>query len=64
MPISFGFISQYRKRVLYGKLKADVWDMISALCRYKDVDIIDGAVCKVYIRLSIAYHQNIVSQNL
>ena len=28
------FISKYRKKVLYGKLKADVRDIISILCRY------------------------------
>ncbi len=33
------FIPKYRKKVLYGKLKADVRDIISTLCRYKDVEI-------------------------
>ena len=28
------FIPKYRKKVLYGKLKADVRDIISTLCRY------------------------------
>lgn len=43
------FILKYRKKVLYGKLKADVRDIISTLCRYKDVEIIDSAVCDDYI---------------
>lgn len=29
-------IPKYRKKVLYRKLKADVRDTISILCRYKD----------------------------
>ena len=48
------FIPKYRKKVLYGKLKADVRDIISTLCRYKDVEIIDGAVCEDHIYLSVA----------
>ena len=48
------FIPKYRKKVLYGKLKADVRDIISTLCRYKEVEIIDGAVCEDHIHLSVA----------
>ena len=48
------FNPKYRKKVLYGKLKADVRDIISTLCRYKDVEIIDGAVCEDHIYLSVA----------
>lgn len=48
------FIPKYRKKVLYGKLKTDVRDIISTLCRYKDVEIIDGAVCEDHIHLSVA----------
>ena len=39
---------------MYGKLKADVRDIISTLRRYKDVEIIDGAVCEDHIHLSVA----------
>lgn len=31
------FIPKYRKKVLYGKLKTDVREIISTLCRYKDI---------------------------
>ena len=48
------FIPKHKKKVLYGKLKADVRDIISTLCRYKDVEIIDGAVCEDHIHLSVA----------
>ena len=54
MPIPYSFIPKYRKKVLYRKLKADVRDIISTLCRYKDVEIIDDAVCEDYIHLSVA----------
>lgn len=48
------FIPKYRKKVLCGKLRTDVREIISTLCRYKDVEIIDGAVCEGYIHLSVA----------
>ena len=49
-----GFIPKYRKKVLYGKLRNDVREVISTLCKYKDVQIIDGAVCEDHIHLSVA----------
>ena len=48
------FIPKYRKKILYGKLKNDVREIISILCKYKDVQIIDGAVCEDHIHLSVA----------
>ena len=48
------FIPKYRKKVLYGKLRNDVREIIKILCRYKDVQIIDGAVCEDHIHLSVA----------
>lgn len=47
-------IPKYRKKVLYGKLRNDVREIISTLCKYKEVQIIDGAVCVDYIHLSVA----------
>ena len=38
---------------MYGQLRNDVRDIISTLCKYKDVEIIDGAVCIDYIHLSV-----------
>lgn len=38
------FIPKYRKKVLYGKVREDVREIINTLCRYKDVEIIAGAV--------------------
>lgn len=38
------FIPKYRKKVLY--------EIISTLCRYKDVEIIAGAVCLDHVHLS------------
>ena len=48
------FIPKYRKKILYGRVKNDVRKIISTLCKYKDVDIIAGAVCVDHIHLSVA----------
>lgn len=48
------FIPKYRKKVLYGKIKDDVRDIINTLCQYKNVDIIAGAVCEDHVHLSVA----------
>lgn len=42
-----------QEKVLYGKLKVDVSDIISTLCKYKGVEITDGVVFENHIHLSI-----------
>ena len=39
------FIPKYRKKKLYGQVKRDVREILSTLCKYKGVEIIEGAVC-------------------
>ena len=48
------FIPKYRKKVLYGKVKEDVREILSTLCKYTGVDIIAGAVCVDHVHLSVA----------
>ena len=48
------FIPKYRKKVLYGRLKVDVKEIICTLCKYKRVYIIAGAVCADHVHLSVA----------
>ena len=48
------FIPKYRKKVLYGKMREDVREIISTLCKYKSVEIIAGAVCIDHVHLSVA----------
>ena len=38
--LSHVFIPKYRKKVLYGKVRDDVREIISTLCKYKNVDIL------------------------
>ncbi len=48
------FIPKYRKKILYGKILYDVREILETLCKYKQVDIIAGAVCIDHVHLSVA----------
>ena len=48
------FIPKYRKKVLYGRLRSDVREILSTLCKYRKVEIIAGAVCLNHVHLSVA----------
>ena len=48
------FIPKYRKKVLYGRVREDVREIIPTLCKYKSVEIIAGAVCIDHVHLSVA----------
>ncbi len=48
------FIPKYRKKVLYGQVRADVRDIIKTLCQHKDVEIIEGTVCLDHIHLCVS----------
>ena len=48
------FIPKYRKKILFGKVRLDVRDIIKTLCEYKHVEIIEGAVCVDHIHLCVS----------
>ena len=48
------FIPKYRKKTLYGQVKRDVREILSILCKWKGVEIIDGAVCVDHVHLSVS----------
>lgn len=47
------FIPKYRKKKLYGQVRADVRDIIKMLCNYKGVEIVEGAVCIDHVHLCV-----------
>ena len=47
------FIPKYRKKQLYGRLKEDVREIIATLCKYKDVEIVEGAVCPDHVHICV-----------
>ena len=48
------FIPKYRRKKLYGQVKRDVREIISTLCKWKGVEIVDGAVCVDHVHLSVS----------
>ena len=54
MPVPYSIHPKVSKKVLYGKLRNNVREIIKILCKYKDVQIIDGAVCEEHLHLSVA----------
>ena len=47
------FIPKYRKKKLYGQVRVDIRDIIKTLCSYKNVEIVEGAVCVDHIHLCV-----------
>jgi len=48
------FIPKYRRKVLYGKVKSDVRDILRKLCEYKKIEIITGSVNKDHVHLCLS----------
>ena len=48
------FIPKYRRKVMYGKYKVGIRNILKKLCEYKKVEIIEGAVCEDHIHLCVS----------
>ena len=48
------FIPKYRKKKLYGQVKRDVREILSKLCKYKGVEIVEGAVCIDHVHMCVS----------
>ena len=48
------FIPKYRRKVMYGNVKADVREILKKLCEYKKVEIMEGAVCVDHVHLCVS----------
>ncbi len=48
------FIPKYRKKQLYGQVRTDVREIIQTLCKYKGIEIIEGAVCIDHVHLCVS----------
>jgi len=51
------------KKVLYGKVREDVREIISILCKYRNVEIIAGVVCIDHVHLGVAVPPKISISN-
>ena len=47
-------IPKYRRKTMYGEIRKDVRQIIIKLCKMKDVQLIEGAVCADHVHLFVA----------
>ena len=48
------FAPKYRRQIIYGKIKADIGQMIRKLCEYKGIEIIEAEACKDHIHMLVS----------
>jgi putative transposase len=47
------FIPKYRRKLLFGRLRADIREILKKLCKYKNIEIIEGAVCIDHVHICV-----------
>ena len=47
------FIPKYRRKSMYGEVKKDVKEVLSKLCEYKGVEIVEGTVCSDHVHMCL-----------
>ena len=47
------FAPKFRRQIIYGKLKTDVAQILSALCKRKGVEIIEAECCRDHIHMLV-----------
>ena len=48
------FAPKYRRQIIYGKIKEDIWKMLRKLCEYKGVEIHEAEACKDHIHMLVS----------
>ena len=48
------FAPKYRRQEVYGKLKADIGQILRKLCEQKDVEIIEAQACPDHIHMLVS----------
>jgi len=48
------FAPKYRRQNIYGKIKADIGQMLRKLCEYKGIEIIEAEACKDHIHMLVS----------
>lgn len=47
------FIPKYRRKVIYGKMRQDVKEIITKLCEFKQVEILEGSASIDHVHLCL-----------
>ena len=48
------FAPKYRRQIIYGKVKADIGQMLRKLCEYKGIEILEAEACKDHIHMLVS----------
>ena len=48
------FAPKYRRQIIYGKIKADIGQMLRKLCEYKEIEILEAEACKDHIHMLVS----------
>ena len=48
------FAPKYRRRAIYGQIKADIGNILRQLCAYKGVEIIEAEACPNHIHMLVS----------
>jgi len=46
-------IPKYRKKQLYGRIRQDIKEILTTLCQYKNVEIVEGVVCGDHVHMCV-----------
>lgn len=47
------FAPKYRRQIIYGKIKADVAQILSTLCKRKGIEIIEAECCRDHVHMLV-----------
>ncbi|NCO52644.1 MAG: IS200/IS605 family transposase [Deltaproteobacteria bacterium] len=48
------FVPKNRRKVIYGKLRRDIGNILRKLCEYKQVEVIEGTACADHIHVCLS----------
>jgi putative transposase len=48
------FAPKYRRKVIYGKLKKEIGEILRKLCEQKEAELIEGEACKDHIHMLVS----------
>ena len=48
------FAPKYRRQIIYGKIKADIGQMLRKLCEYRGIEILEAEACKDHIHMLVS----------
>ena len=47
------FASKYRRKIIYSELKQDIANILSMLCKHKEVNIVEAEICPDHVHMLV-----------